>query len=546
MKTRRMLSMAMAGIMGLSLLAGCGNSSGTGNGSQDTQSSAETEAAAADTSSAASDTGTSQAEGDSEVLEDIAEITMVYMPMGAIPSGLQEVEDAINEITENEINVHVDIQMIESGNYDQQISLMMSSSEKVDLMLTLPIGSSSYNNMANQKQFMDISGLLEEYGQDVLSTVGSLIESTTVDGSIYAVPTYRTLVTSAYIVMRTDVLEDLGLLEKAQNMTSFTEYEEILAAVKSSEKWSYLAGIVNSDVDGLCLPLAGSYLGVDNFSDATSYDQLGDLNKIIAIDPEGSDDTVRMNFDTPEYKAMIDKMRDWYEKGYVYEDAATTDDAAETLIKSNVGFSYFVEGEIGIETSKTAACGMPMTCVKIVTHPISTSSCTKFVWAVPNSSTEPEAAVKFMNMMYTDSRIENLLVWGIEGRDYQVKDGVAYFMDGQDANSVAYQTADFMFGNQFLAYPWDGQSADFREVAKEEMDGAQESKYLGFSCDTTNIQNQLTAIANVISEFGPSLESGIAPEGTYEEFIQKLYDSGAQDIVDEYQRQLDEWLAEQE
>ncbi|WP_346697599.1 ABC transporter substrate-binding protein [Catenibacillus scindens] len=527
MKTRRMLSMAMAGIMGLSLLAGCGNSSGTGNGSQDTQSSAETEAAAADTSSAASDTGTSQAEGDSEVLEDIAEITMVYMPMGAIPSGLQEVEDAINEITENEINVHVDIQMIESGNYDQQISLMMSSSEKVDLMLTLPIGSSSYNNMANQKQFMDISGLLEEYGQDVLSTVGSLIESTTVDGSIYAVPTYRTLVTSAYIVMRTDVLEDLGLLEKAQNMTSFTEYEEILAAVKSSEKWSYLAGIVNSDVDGLCLPLAGSYLGVDNFSDATSYDQLGDLNKIIAIDPEGSDDTVRMNFDTPEYKAMIDKMRDWYEKGYVYEDAATTDDAAETLIKSNVGFSYFVEGEIGIETSKTAACGMPMTCVKIVTHPISTSSCTKFVWAAPNSSTEPEAAVKFMNMMYTDSRIENLLVWGIEGRDYQVKDGVAYFMDGQDANSVAYQTADFMFGNQFLAYPWDGQTADFREVAKEEMDGAQESKYLGFSCDTTNIQNQLTAIANVISEFGPSLESGIAPEGTYEEFIQKLYDSGA-------------------
>ena len=90
---------------------------------------------------------------------------------------------------------------------------------------------------------MDISGLLEEYGQDVLSTVGSLIESTTVDGSIYAVPTYRTLVTRAYIVMRTDVLEDLGLLEKAQNMTSFTEYEEILAAVKSSEKWSYLAGI---------------------------------------------------------------------------------------------------------------------------------------------------------------------------------------------------------------------------------------------------------------------------------------------------------------
>ncbi len=476
----------------------------------------------------------------------MAEITMIYMPLGSMPKGLQEVEDAINAITEAEINTHVDIQMIESGSYDQQIGLMMSSGEKVDLMLTLPIGSSSYNNMANQKQFMDISALLKEYGQGVLDTVGNLIEATTVDGKIYAVPTYRTLVTSAYIVMQTDVLEDLGLLEKAQNMTSFTEYEEILEAVKSNEKWNYLAGIVNSDVDGLCLPLAGSYLGVDNFADASSYDQLGDLNKIIAIDPEGSDDTVKMNYATPEYKAMIDKMRDWYEKGYVYADAATTEDSAEILVKNNVGFSYFVEGEIGIETSKTAACGMPMTCVKIVTHPISLSSCTKFVWAVPNTATEPEAAIKFMNMMYTDSRIENLLVWGIEGRDYQVKDGVACFMDGQDANSVAYQSADFMFGNQFLALPWEGQSADFRDIAKAEMDSARESKYLGFSCDTSNIQNELTAIANVIAEYGPSLESGIAPEGTLDEFIAKLESVNAQAIVDEYQRQLDEWLAQQE
>lgn len=543
MKKSNIISMSMALMLGVSLVAGCGNSEG---GQSQDAGAAGTESSASAGTEGNTDTGASSSAAADVSDEDMAEIKMVYMPLGSMPKGLQEVEDAINEITEAEINTHVDIEMIESGSYDQQIGLMMSSGEKVDLMLTLPIGSSSYNNMANQKQFMDISALLSEYGQGVLDTVGNLIEATTVDGKIYAVPTYRTLVTSAYIVMRTDVLEDLGLLEKAQNMTSFTEYEEILEAVKSSEKWGNLAGIVNSDVDGLCLPLAGSYLGVDNFADASSYDQLGDLNKIIAVDPSGSDDTVKMNFATEEYKAMIDKMRDWYEKGYVYKDAATTEDSAEILIKNNVGFSYFVEGEIGIESSKTAACGMPMTCVKIETHPISTSSCTKFVWAVPNNATEPEAAVKFMNMMYTDSRIENLLVWGIEGRDYQVKDGVATFMDGQDANSVAYQTADFMFGNQFLALPWDGQSADFRDIAKEEMDSATESKYLGFSCDTSNIQNQLSAVANVIAEYGPSLESGIAEEGTLDEFIEKLNSVGAQDIVDEYQTQLNEWLENQQ
>ena len=47
----------------------------------------------------------------------------------------------------------------------------------------------------------------------------------------------------------------------------------------------YLAGVVNSDLDGLILPLNGYYMGVDNFSDATTYDLLGDTYKLISIDP---------------------------------------------------------------------------------------------------------------------------------------------------------------------------------------------------------------------------------------------------------------------
>ena len=534
MKKYRGMALMLGLCMALASAAGCGNSENNSAGTDGSVSSSLGESAAGSEGAA---------ENDDTDSGDIAEITMVYMPAGSMPKGVAEVEAAINEITEKEIHTHVNIEMIESGSYDQQIGLMMASGEKLDLMLTFPVGASSYSNMVNQNQFMDISALLKEYAPETVETVGSLMEATTSGGKIYGVPTYRNLVVSAYIVMRTDVLEDLGLLEKAQNMTSFSEYEEILEAVKNSEKWGHLAGIVNSDLDGLCLPLAGFYLGTDKFSDTTTYDQLGDLNKIIAIDPEGGDPTVKMNFATDEYKAMVDKMREWYEKGYVYKDAATTEDNGEVLLKNNAGFSYFIEGELGVEIAKAAAIGMPVTCVKIETHPLMPSSCTKFVWAVPHNATEPEAAVKFLNMMYTDSRIENLLLWGIEGRDYQIKDGVACFVDGEDINTVAYHMADHMFGNQFLALPWDGQPKDFREQAKEEMDQVVQSKYFGFSCDTSAIQNELTALANVIAEYGPSLESGIAPEGTYEEFIEKLNSVNVQAVVDEYQAQLDAWLA---
>lgn len=526
----RFIALFAAFCMVASMAAGCGNSEGGGN------------AAADGTQAAGSDESTSN---DTEAgSEDIADINMIYLSMGPIPSGLQAVEDAINEITEAEINTHVNIEMIETGTYEQQVNLKTSSGEKVDLLLTMPAGSASFQNMAAQGQLMDITSLLDEYGQGIKDTVGNLLGATSLSGKVVGVTTYRSLVTSLYLVMRTDVLEDLGLLEEGQNINSLDDFEKILEAVKGSEKWSSLAGIVPSDAIGTTLGLGGFYPVTDSFDTITTYDQLGDLNKIIAINPDGSDPTVVNNFATEEYRAIYDKMHDWYEKGYVYKDSTTNKEQAEQLVKSNVAFAYFSQSEIGIESSKEQACGMPMTCVKMATPYISTSNCTKFVWAVPSVSTEPEAAVKFLNMMYTDERIANLLAWGIEDVNYVMgDDGMAHFVEGEDANNAAYHTSDFLYGNQFLVIPWEGQGADIRERALEEMQSTKESAYLGFVCDTTSVSTQLSAISNALNEYKPGIDSGISDPSAYDDFLAKLETSGIQDVIDTYQEQLDAWLA---
>ena len=276
----KLTALLMAACLVASSMAACGNSESSGNDAPAADSAAGDTAAAGDSAAAG---GESEAAGDDAAApEDIAEIKMTYLSMGPLPADLQLVEDEINKISEAEIGVHVTLEMLEPANFAQQVNLKMSSAEPFDLLCSMPSGTASFNNMASQKQLMDISDLLEEYGQDILDTVGDLMKATTIDGSIYGVPTWRSLVTSTYIVMRTDVLEDLGLLEKAQNMTSFAEYEEILQAVKDSEKWNYLAGIVASDLVGTCLPMGGCYMGEENFADFTTYDQLGDTNKMIA------------------------------------------------------------------------------------------------------------------------------------------------------------------------------------------------------------------------------------------------------------------------
>ena len=167
----------------------------------------------------------------------MADIIVVYPTMSTIQSGLQDVEDAINDITENEILTHVTLKMIEVGNYDQQMNLMMSSGEQVDLMITMPGGPSSFATMTSQKQLMDITDLLETYAPKALEGVGDLIRGVQVGSKTYAFPAYKNFASGVFINMRTDVLQDLGLLEKAQNMTTLKEYEEIMEAVKASDKW---------------------------------------------------------------------------------------------------------------------------------------------------------------------------------------------------------------------------------------------------------------------------------------------------------------------
>lgn len=511
---KKIVSVLLTAAMVATMAFGCGNSETASSGS----------AAAGD---------------DSGEMTDIVVAQMCFSPLDA--SATDAVEEAINKITEEKINVHVDIQWFDATTYATQIPMMIQADEKLDVMMTTPVPGVAYSSFMAQGQLMDIADLLDEYGQDAVDAVGKLDKAFATKGGIYGLPTNRVLSNGEYVLMRKDVLDELGLTEKAENLTTWSELEEIYKAV--AENTDY-APVGNGDAEGSIVNVYPFNNGSDKFADNFGYDGLGDTNYMVSVDEET--DTVESVFASEDAAAAYERSNTWYNEGLVYKDAASSQEYGDSLIKNGVAFSYIGmnDGEDFL-TTKSAACGTELVAAKICDGVIGTTTATKFAYAVPITATEPEAAVKYLNLLFTDSDINNTLAWGVEGRDWEEVDGVATYPDGVTADTVTYHTADFLTANALITLPWDGAGSDAREKEAASNEAAEISKYMGFCFDAANVEAEMTACFNVKKQYDNGLKAGSSDYATlYPEFIDKLEAAGMDKVIAEYQTQLDTWLAE--
>ena len=522
---KRILSMLLALAMVVTLFAACGTS--------EAPATTETQGAATETQAAA-------VEAQAAEEEDIAEIEVRFWTLNTLPNDLQMVEDAINAITEEKINTHVNLNVLNSGSYNEQLNLTMAGNEKLDLMATFPGGPAYFNSMISQNQLMDITDLLPEYAPELLELVPQTwLDGTTVDGKIYSVTSLGDKVAPLAFQCRTDMLEETGI--DPESIKTVDDLEVLLAKVK--ELHPEITPVAVGAQKVLCMP----YLIDKETGTFIKYDNLGDGdNALIGVYDEFGTD-IQNNYLVEDQIYTYQVFKEWYDKGWVYKDGPTYADQAEGLIAADVCFGGFRCNTLGSEASMSLTCDNDMTYIWLDDAPfIGTGLLRKFTWGVPVTATEPEAAVKFMNLMYTDAEVLNLLMWGIEGTHYVVnEDGSISYPEGVDANNSGYYLGDesAIIGNGFLAKTWDIQPLNLREEAYELNMNAQVSKFLGFAFDTTGLENEVSVITNTIAEYRPSLASGLFTQEYYDQFIKKLESDGVNVYLDTIQEQLDAWLA---
>lgn len=525
---KKLLSIVLAFVMVLSIAA-CGNEEGS-------PAVTETSAPAPETQTTApAETQEAQVEFE----EDPVEIHMafyVYVP----PADVERIENAINAISLPEANVTVKLHPMQIGEYNQQISLMISGNEQLDLMSTFFAGPAAFTSMFAANQLKPLNELLEEYGQGILETVrADYLETTTFDGNTYAVPMHRDIVSNTYFSMRKDILEQVGMLEKAENAQTMDDITEIFAAVKEQ-------------TDLIPLAPAGAY-GVLNFSPIILYGNIGEAPKyekllqsyVVAM--ESNPTKAVCLYETEEYKEGLKLLEAWNDAGYIHGDAVTSDENNYMYVASGSCFSYFFSAQEATYMDTVGQSGYEMVTLNMGSEIVSTTSVNQLNWVIPVTAKEEEGAMRFMNLLYTNKEIVDILNYGEKDVDYYVQeDGTYNYMDGKDAMTTGWNVnLSWEFGNQYLAGVWNGSAPDLREQSWALNENPTVSPLLGFVVDTAGLDSQIAACTSAYNEYDRSLNCGVMDVDTaLPQYIEKLKVAGIDDLVVAVQEQLDAWLAQ--
>jgi len=143
-----------------------------------------------------------------------------------------------------------------------------------------------------------------------------------------------------------------------------------------------------------------------------------------------------------------------------------------------------------------------------------------------------------LEIMNTDKEIYRMLAWGLEGQHYEiVKGDVIRKIEGSQ-----YTIPDWSIGTVLNSFVLEGKPEDVWQQLKARDDAAIQSPLLGFVPENSVIQAELGNCETVIKEYLDTIQFGLKdPEEVLPEFIEELKIAGSDTIVNEIQKQIDEW-----
>lgn len=457
--------------------------------------------------------------------------TLVWYVPGNKQNDMASVMEEANKIVEPAIGARIDLQMIDAGAFQEKVNMMMAASEQFDLVFTG--AGNSYRDCVQKGGLLDITDMIDEYAPKLKDIViDYAMEEVTIDGRLYGVPNMQIMAGARAFNIQKKYAEEFGL--DYDSITCPEDLEPFL-------EW------VHNRYPDLYPYHTGQGVGVWDCvfyseEECTLGYSIEDL-----VDGDNHVDIVWLR-ETDIDRQAVDTLRRWYLKGYIRPDVLSVMDDS---LDQKAGKYVVTTGmwKPGCEAEMLNNTGREYVTViygdnykKANNIPIYRfgSGAANTMISVSRTCKEPEKAVKFIELINTNSELYNLIAFGIEGKHYTTNEDNKIVLN---ADSGYYQNASWKFGCTYNAKVMNGQDANVWEETRRVNEEAIASPATGFTFDTKPVINEISAVTTINSQY-KVLATGAEDKSVYwDEYLEKMQTAGIEKLRQEYERQINEFLA---
>jgi putative aldouronate transport system substrate-binding protein len=462
---------------------------------------------------------------------ELAPVTINWVLDGTgTPKDYEEVIAYLNNLPQvKALNVTVSLTWYDWGSFDQKTQLMFTSGEECDLVFTSS-WANNYVNGAVNGNYVALDELLPKYAPKTWAEVSPVAWTMSkVNGKIYGVPNQQIWYNAWGWQIRKDIADKYGV-----TLDSINKYEDLTPLMekilKDDPKLKYQ--IVQGSG-----PFVAGTMGYDAMPGGFGAIKQGDsARKIVNLNAE------------PIYAERVKLAREWVKAGYAPQevtDYATADAARKNgffPIKLHVEKPGFAGEDKMIYGSDWIGKPLEQPVLGYVL-PSMTGVCA--------TSKNPERALMFYDLMYSDPEVYNVIANGLENKHWVWVDKakkVIGFPEGLDPKNSGWNiNTDWMIGNVFISpYKNPNQVGAWDETRK--VNQAAVLPMMGpFVFDPTPVQAELAALTTIDKQYGEPLFSGLIdpadPTKGIDAWIKAEKDAGVDKVIAEEQKQLDAFIA---
>ena len=507
----------------------------------------ETPAPSADapaTDAPAAETPADEPAEPAEPAEDLGDIvTLKYYEIGNQDTNTRPaVQDAINAHIEPLIGANVEFMIIGWGDWDNKALTALQSGEPIDIFFTADW--KSYVRSVTMNLFTPLNddegengNLLEQYGQDILTSLNpAFITGTQYNGINYAVPTNKELCVPTGYIYNVTAAEEVGM--DPATITAIADFEPYLAKFKElhPDQYPYLAD--------------GSW-GSDPFYGFTNTNGISQWAAMYHEPKDGVwDESIFNAYDTPEYKAQFELMYKWNQAGYIHPDSSLTTFDVASSPEFAAGQWLFISAPLKGENIKgqelvIASGNMDLKVNEIYgqgKYCITTHAGGSML-AIPIASENPVKAMKYINLMHSDTELLDMMLFGVPEEMWKFAD------DGRveviDSSWYSAHGGAWTLGDVSLQHVTTLEDPEKNQKLIDYSADAIPHPSLGFRYVVpAELEPQVAALVNVNNAMERALKTGaVDPAVELPKFLADGKAAGSEAILADVQAQYEAWKA---